>query len=143
MAGLNQATLSVNGREFAMNAVNTSWIVAAVATSLVTAASIPGFAPYTTKWYTLHGGGGVSTGGAFAVRGTIGQLDAGTSMSGGVFSATGGVQTMLAIQAPGAPADLVGKHTNTRCVHFSSFSEGLLSSKGPHAIRVSYSFARW
>ena len=40
-------------------------------------------------WFTIDGGGGTSTGGVFAVSGTIGQPDAGT-MSGGNYSLSGG-----------------------------------------------------
>ncbi len=42
------------------------------------------------NWYTIDGGGGTSTGGTFALSGTIGQPDAGGPMTGGTFSLTGG-----------------------------------------------------
>src|SRR5262245_51226206 len=41
------------------------------------------------QWHTC-GGGGISTGGTLAVFGTIGQSDAGASMTGGAFSVSGG-----------------------------------------------------
>jgi len=44
---------------------------------------------YDLSWHTIDGGGGTSTGGGFALSGTIGQPDAGT-MSGGSFTLQGG-----------------------------------------------------
>ncbi len=44
---------------------------------------------YDLTWSTVEGGGGVSTGGAFEVSGTIGQADAG-ALSGGGFSLSSG-----------------------------------------------------
>ena len=46
-------------------------------------------AQYTITSYTIGGGGGRSTGGGYAVRGTIGQPDAGWQ-SGGVYVLDGG-----------------------------------------------------
>jgi len=58
---------------------------------------------YSIDWYTIAGGGGTSSGGNFAVSGTIGQPAAGT-MSGGNFSLTGGFWSLIsAVQSPGAP----------------------------------------
>ena len=55
-------------------------------------------------WHTTDGGGGASTGGAFALTGTIGQPDASAPSSGGVFSLTGGFWALpAAVQTPGAP----------------------------------------
>lgn len=44
---------------------------------------------FDLSWHTIDGGGGVSTGGGFALAGTIGQPDAGI-MSGGRFDLEGG-----------------------------------------------------
>ena len=46
--------------------------------------------PYVLEWTTIDGGGGTSSGGGFVLSGTIGQHDAGTVMTGGSFSLTGG-----------------------------------------------------
>jgi hypothetical protein len=59
--------------------------------------------PYSIDWYKVAGGGGTSTGGVYAVSGTIGQPDAGTPMSGGNYSVTGGFWALYAVQTPGAP----------------------------------------
>ncbi len=44
---------------------------------------------FDLSWHTTDGGGGSSTGGAYALSGSIGQPDAG-QMSGGSFAITGG-----------------------------------------------------
>ena len=45
---------------------------------------------YSIDWHTTDGGGGTSTGGVYAVTGTIGPPDAGGPMIGGNYSLTGG-----------------------------------------------------
>ncbi len=58
---------------------------------------------YSIDWYSVDGGGGTSTGGVYAVSGTIGQPDAGV-MSGGNFTLQGGFWSIIsAVQTPGAP----------------------------------------
>ena len=59
---------------------------------------------YSIDWYKIAGGGGTSTGGAYAVSGTIGQPDAGAAMSGGNYSLTGGFWSLIAVvQTAGLP----------------------------------------
>jgi hypothetical protein len=59
---------------------------------------------YNIDWYKIAGGGGTSTGGVFAVSGTIGQPDAGGAMNGGNYSLTGGFWSLIAVvQAAGLP----------------------------------------
>jgi len=58
---------------------------------------------YTVDWYKTSGGGGTSTSGVYSVSGTIGQHDAGGSMTGGNYSLTGGFWSLYAVQTPGAP----------------------------------------
>ncbi len=59
---------------------------------------------YTVDWYKIAGGGGTSTGGVYAVSGTIGQPDASGAMSGGSYSLTGGFWSLISVvQTPGAP----------------------------------------
>lgn len=58
---------------------------------------------YSIAWHTIAGGGGTSTGGVYAVSGTIGQ-SATATMSGGGYSLTGGFWSIIAaVQTPGAP----------------------------------------
>jgi hypothetical protein len=60
--------------------------------------------PYSIDWYKIAGGGGTSTGGTYAVSGTIGQHDAGGPMTGGNYSLTGGFWALISVvQTPGLP----------------------------------------
>ena len=45
---------------------------------------------YDLTWYTIDGGGGSSTGSGYQLSGTLGQPDAGATLSGGVYSLSGG-----------------------------------------------------
>ncbi len=59
---------------------------------------------YSIDWSTIDGGGCTSTGGVYSVSGTIGQPDAGATMSGGSYSLDGGFWSLIAaVQTPGAP----------------------------------------
>lgn len=59
---------------------------------------------YSIDWHKIAGGGGTSTSGVYQVSGTIGQPDAGSTMSGGNFSLSGGFWSLLTVvQTPGAP----------------------------------------
>ena len=59
---------------------------------------------YSVDWYKVAGGGGTSTGGVYAVSGTVGQQDAGGPMTNGVYSLTGGYWALpIAVQTTNAP----------------------------------------
>jgi len=59
---------------------------------------------YSIDWYKIAGGGGTSTGGTYAVSGTIGQHDAGGPMTGGAYSLSGGFWALISVvQTPGVP----------------------------------------
>jgi hypothetical protein len=63
---------------------------------------------YSIDWYTIDGGGGTSTGGVYSVSGTIGQPDAGPTMTNGQYSVTGGFWALpQAVQTTNAPALLI------------------------------------
>jgi hypothetical protein len=51
--------------------------------------SVPVFGDYQIVWSTIDSGGGVSSGGQYIIRGTIGQPDAGYS-EGGNYELLGG-----------------------------------------------------
>jgi hypothetical protein len=69
-------------------------------------------AAWQLDWSTVDAGGGSSTGGAFAVHGTIGQLDAATS-SGGPYVVHGGFWAAPeVISVPGAPELLIAPGTS-------------------------------
>jgi hypothetical protein len=71
---------------------------------LLLAASAVQAQQYSIDWYKIAGGGGTSTGGVYAVSGTIGQHDAGGPMTGGSYSLTGGFWSLITVvQTPGAP----------------------------------------
>jgi hypothetical protein len=66
--------------------------------------ALSGSAQFAIDWFSVDGGGGTSSGGAYALSGTIGQPDAGP-MTGGRFTLTGGFWALVAaIPEPGAPA---------------------------------------
>jgi hypothetical protein len=76
------------------------WIWGGALAVLLAAASQ---AQYAIDWHTIDGGGGVSTGGVYAVSGTIGQPDAGR-MSGGPYALSGGFWSVTeVVHTPGAP----------------------------------------
>jgi hypothetical protein len=52
-------------------------------------------AQFGIDWFTLDGGGGSSTGGAYTLQGTIGQPDAG-ALSGGGYALQGGFWSAFA-----------------------------------------------
>src|SRR6266487_812109 len=53
---------------------------------------------FTIDWFSIDGGGAMnSTGERFSVVGTIGQPDAGPTMSGGNFSMAGGFWSLIAV----------------------------------------------
>jgi hypothetical protein len=45
---------------------------------------------YDLTWWTVNGGGGVSSDGGYTLMGTVGQPDAGVALSGGGYAVTGG-----------------------------------------------------
>jgi len=61
-------------------------------------------AQYAITWHTIDGGGDTSTGGVYSISGTIGQPDAGATMTNGQYAITGGFWVLpSAIQVGGAP----------------------------------------
>jgi hypothetical protein len=89
---------------------------------------------YTIDWYSIDGGGGISTGGVYTINGTIGQSDAGR-MSGGSYTIEGGFWAVLGVvQTPGAPTlRVVRTSTNTVVVAWPSPSTGFSLQQNPIA----------
>ncbi len=78
--------------------------------------SIEARGQYSINWYKVSGGGGTSTGGVYSVSGTLGQPDAGSAMSGGQYSVTGGFWSLIAVvQTPGLP-NLSIEHSGTSVI---------------------------
>src|SRR2546427_1362679 len=88
---------------------------------------------YSIDWFTIDGGGGTSTGGVYQVSGTIGQPDAGRTMSGGNYSVDGGFWSVIAaVQTPGAPTLTVTRTTtNTAVVSWPFLSTGFALEQNP------------
>ena len=83
--------------------MNKMMLTAVAAAGLVSAA----YAQPEIRWYTIDGGGGVSTGGTFQVSGTIGQPDTAT-LAGGTFEVRGGFWGGSGSSGPSCPADFNG-----------------------------------
>jgi len=82
---------------------------------------------FSIDWFTIDGGGGVSTGGVYSVSGTIGQADANPQpLTGGNFSVVGGFWSLYSVvQTPGAPLLTIRlTSTNTVMVSWPSPSTG-------------------
>jgi len=78
---------------------------------------------YSIDWYKVAGGGGTSTGGVYAVSGTIGQHDAGGPMTGGNYSLTGGFWALISVvQTAGAPTLYISHSGNTVTVYWQAVS---------------------
>ena len=93
--------------------------------SFLFAGLLPLPAQYSIDWYSIDGGGGTSTGGVYAVSGTIGQPDAG-AMSGGNYTLQGGFWAVIAaVQTPGAPTlSIRMTATNSVIVSWPAPSDG-------------------
>ncbi len=88
-----------------------------------------GFAQaYSIDWYKIAGGGGTSTGGVYAVSGTIGQPDATLQpLSGGTYSLTSGFLSLISVvQTPGAPPLFLSRSGNTVTVYWPNASGWIL-----------------
>lgn len=80
-------------------------------------------AQYTLNWFTIDGGGGTSTGGVYAISGTIGQPDAGKP-SGGLYALDSGFWGVL--QTPGAPLLSIVKTNGVVTVFWPRPAEGFV-----------------
>jgi len=99
-------------------------------------------AQFSIDWFTIDGGGGTSTGGVYAVSGTIAQPDAGPAMTGANFSLTGGFWSLISVvQSPGAPLlTITLTSTNTALVSWPSPSTGFnlqQNTQGPGTVNWS------
>jgi hypothetical protein len=87
---------------------------------------------YSVDWYKIAGGGGTSTNGQYAVSGTIGQPDAGNTMSGGNYSLTGGFWSLISVvQTAGAPTLYVSQSGNTVTVYWQPVTGGWNLQQNP------------
>jgi len=92
---------------------------------LLSAGCFRAWGQYAIDWSTIDGGGGASTGGVYAVTGTIGQPDASTTnLTGGPYSLAGGFWAIYAVQTPGAPFLNVTRSNNAVIVSWPLPAEG-------------------
>jgi hypothetical protein len=95
---------------------------------------------YSIDWYKISGGGGTSTGGTYAVSGTIGQHDAGGPMTGGSYSLIGGFWAFLSVvQTPGAPTLYISHSGNTVTVYWQDVSGWSLQQNNNLAVPAGWS----
>ena len=89
---------------------------------------------YSIDRFTIDGGGGMNaTGGIYTLSGTVGQPDAGPTMSGENYSVDGGFWSIIAaVQTPGAPTLTVTlTTTNTAVVSWPYPSTGFALEQNP------------
>ena len=63
----------------------------------------PAFAQYSIDWFTVDGGGGTTSVGAYEISGTIGQPDAGSLIAGGYVIEGGLWGDLETVPEPGPP----------------------------------------
>jgi hypothetical protein len=79
---------------------------------------------YAIDRFTLHGGGSASTGGVYAVRGTVGQTEAAT-LGGGGFTVQGGLWPGLVVPAAApAPTLFIQRSGDTVILSWSPATAG-------------------
>jgi len=82
---------------------------------------------WAVAWHAISGGGGTSTGGDFALSGSIGQPAAdGAPMTGGNYSLTAGFWALYAVQTAGAPWLSISRINNNVVVSWASGSTNWL-----------------
>lgn len=94
-------------------------------------AAVPARAQYAIDWFTLDGGSGQSSGGAYTLNGTIGQPDAATS-SGGAYTLHGGFWGAFAVvQTEGAPLLRIRQNGTSVTLAWSDPSSGYQLQESP------------
>ena len=98
-----------------------AWLVAILLTGPISHAQ-----SYSIDWYQISSGGGTSSGDVYSLNATIGQHDAGGTMTGGNFSLTSGFWSFfLIVPTPGAPTLTIAfTSTNTVIISWPSPSTG-------------------
>ena len=81
-------------------------------------------AQYAIDWFTIDGGGGISSGGSYTLSGTIGQPDAGT-LSGGSYTLQGGFWPGIVVPSTtGAPTLFILSSGNNVVISWSPTTPG-------------------
>ncbi len=63
---------------------------------------------YGLSWFSIDGGGGISSASSYELVGTIGEPDAGVTMSGGTYGLVGSYWAAQSSTLPPCPADITG-----------------------------------
>ena len=97
---------------------------------------LPASAQFSIDWFKIAGGGGASTGGLYAVSGTIGQPDASGPLTKDQYSITGGFWSLLSVtQTPGSPLlSIALTATNTAMISWPSPSIGFSLQQNTNGI---------
>ena len=97
---------------------------------------------YSVDWYKVSGGGGTSSGGQYAVIGTVGQPDAGGPMTGGNYSLTGGFWSLIAaVQSPAAPTLYIARSSGQVVVYWQNLPGWALQQNGTLTLPAGWSAA--
>ncbi len=99
-----------------------------IASAIALSATYGAAQPYSLNWFTVDGGGHTSTGGVYAISGTVGQFDVGPRLTNGVYTVIGGFWVLpAAIQTPGAPVlHIVAAGPNQATISWSPVSPGVV-----------------
>ncbi len=93
---------------------------------------------YSVDWYKISGGG-TSTGATYQVSGTIGQPDASGVMSGGNFSVTGGIWSLISVvQTAGLPALTVTHSGNSVIISWQNTGSFTLQQNGSLSVPANW-----
>jgi hypothetical protein len=116
-----------NRKESIMNMLKN--ITAALALTIIPTAIADD--DFSIDWHTVDGGGVMAgTGGDFELSGTVGQPDAGATMTGGEFSLTGGFWAAAAAQSSTPCGENAGDFDSDGDVDLVDFGEFQLCFTG-------------
>jgi hypothetical protein len=95
---------------------------------------------YSIDWHKIAGGGGTSTSAVYSVTGTIGQADAGNTMTGGDYSLTGGFWSLISVmQTSGAPMLYISHTGNSVTVYWQNVANWNLQENNNLAVPAGWS----
>ena len=106
--------------------MKTSFLLHLIAFVAVAASGAAQAQPFDLSWFSIDGGGGTSSGGAYTVSGTIGQPDAG-QLAGGGYTLSGGFWGVVAaVQTEGTPLLAVRRSGGSVVVNWPFPSTGFV-----------------
>jgi hypothetical protein len=94
---------------------------------------------YSITWHKIAGGGGASSGGQYAVTGTVGQHDAGGPLTGGTYSVTGGFWSFISVvPTTGAPTLTITRSGGSVIISWPNTGSYTLQQNGNLAAPASW-----